>query len=149
MDDDASVGDGRPRCSWGDHPEADYRAYHDREWGVPVHDDRLLFEFLTLEGAQAGLSWSTILKKRSSYRRSFANFDPAMVARFSPAKIDRLLQDPGPRLGGVTQLARSFRCKGSSGRSTRTSGGSSAAARSRTGGGRFVRCLPPAPSQIR
>jgi DNA-3-methyladenine glycosylase I len=81
------------RCPWA-KAELDI-AYHDREWGVPVHDDRLLFEFLTLEGAQAGLSWSTILKKRSSYRRSFANFDPAAVARFSPSKIERLLQDPG------------------------------------------------------
>jgi DNA-3-methyladenine glycosylase I len=81
------------RCPWA-KAELDI-AYHDREWGVPVHDDRLLFEFLTLEGAQAGLSWSTILKKRSSYRRSFANFDPADVARFSPAKIERLLQNPG------------------------------------------------------
>jgi DNA-3-methyladenine glycosylase I len=81
------------RCPWA-KAELDI-AYHDREWGVPVHDDRLLFEFLTLEGAQAGLSWSTILKKRSSYRRSFANFDPKTVARFSPARIERLLQDPG------------------------------------------------------
>jgi DNA-3-methyladenine glycosylase I len=81
------------RCPWA-KAELDI-AYHDREWGVPVHDDRLLFEFLTLEGAQAGLSWSTILKKRPGYRRSFANFDPAAVARFSPSKIERLLQDPG------------------------------------------------------
>ena len=81
------------RCPWA-KAELDV-AYHDGEWGVPVHDDPLLFEFLTLEGAQAGLSWSTILKKRSSYRRSFANFDPRTVARFSPAKIERLLQDPG------------------------------------------------------
>ena len=81
------------RCPWA-KAELDI-AYHDREWGVPVHDDRLLFEFLTLEGAQAGLSWSTILKKRPGYRRSFANFDPADVARFSPSKIERLLQDPG------------------------------------------------------
>jgi DNA-3-methyladenine glycosylase I len=81
------------RCPWA-RAQLDI-AYHDREWGVPVHDDRLLFEFLTLEGAQAGLSWSTILKKRSSYRRSFANFDPAAVARFSPSKIERLLQDSG------------------------------------------------------
>ena len=81
------------RCPWA-KAELDI-AYHDREWGVPVHDDRLLFEFLTLEGAQAGLSWSTILKKRSSYRRSFANFDPAGVSRFSPAKIERLIHDSG------------------------------------------------------
>ena len=70
-------------------------AYHDSEWGVPVHDDRILFEFLTLEGAQAGLSWETILKKRQGYRDAFANFDPARVGRFSQAKVERLLQDPG------------------------------------------------------
>ena len=65
------------------------------EWGVPVHDDRLLFEFLVLEGAQAGLSWLTILKKREGYRKAFAGFDPDKVARFGPADIDRLLADPG------------------------------------------------------
>ncbi len=70
-------------------------AYHDTEWGVPAHDDHVLFEFLTLEGAQAGLSWETILKKREGYRDAFANFDPARIARFTPAKIERLLQDPG------------------------------------------------------
>ncbi len=70
-------------------------SYHDREWGVPVHDDHKHFEFLTLEGAQAGLSWSTILRKRDGYRRAFANFDPAKVARFTPAKIEKLLLDPG------------------------------------------------------
>jgi len=70
-------------------------AYHDTEWGVPVHDDRKHFEFLILEGAQAGLSWSTILDKRAGYRRAFAGFDPEKVARFTPAKIDRLLADPG------------------------------------------------------
>jgi DNA-3-methyladenine glycosylase I len=69
-------------------------AYHDREWGVPVHDDRVLFELLTLEGAQAGLSWSTILKKRDGYRRAFADFDPALVARFGPADVEALLADP-------------------------------------------------------
>lgn len=70
-------------------------AYHDEEWGVPVHDDRLLFEFLVLEGAQAGLSWSTILRKREAYRRAFAGFDPSKVARFDEKRIERLLQDPG------------------------------------------------------
>ena len=70
-------------------------AYHDREWGVPVHDDRVLFEFLTLEGAQAGLSWSTILRKREGYRKAFGGFDPRKVARFDAAKIERLMQDPG------------------------------------------------------
>ena len=69
-------------------------AYHDEEWGVPSHDDRHLFELLTLEGAQAGLSWSTILRKRQGYRRLFAGFDPAAVARFSARDVERLLQDP-------------------------------------------------------
>lgn len=69
--------------------------YHDREWGVPVHDDRLLFELLTLEGAQAGLSWSTILNKRENYRRAFANFDPRKVSRFDRRKIAALMKDPG------------------------------------------------------
>jgi DNA-3-methyladenine glycosylase I len=82
------------RCAWvGDEPL--YIAYHDREWGVPVHDDRLLYEFLVLEGAQAGLSWSTILKKREGYRRAFAGFDPVVVAGFEPADVERLLADPG------------------------------------------------------
>jgi DNA-3-methyladenine glycosylase I len=83
----------RTRCSWASTPVS--IAYHDSEWGVPVHDDLVLFEFLTLEGAQAGLSWETILKKRESYREAFADFDPAKVARFTPARIERLLQNPG------------------------------------------------------
>jgi DNA-3-methyladenine glycosylase I len=70
-------------------------AYHDEEWGVPAHDDRHLFEMLTLEGAQSGLSWKTILDKREGYRRAFAAFDPVKVAAFRPAKIERLLSDPG------------------------------------------------------
>ena len=70
-------------------------AYHDTEWGVPVHDDRALFEFLTLEGAQAGLSWQTILNKRDAYREAFARFDPARVARFDRRRIEALLRDPG------------------------------------------------------
>lgn len=83
----------RTRCGWcGTDPL--YVAYHDREWGVPVHDDRTLFEFLVLEGAQAGLSWITILKKREGYRRAFEGFDPARVARFSRRRVERLLQDP-------------------------------------------------------
>ena len=81
------------RCSWARSPLM--IAYHDTEWGVPVHDDPILFEFLTLEGAQAGLSWEMILKKRESYRDAFAKFDPARVARFTPAKVERLLQNPG------------------------------------------------------
>ena len=81
------------RCAWP-RTALDI-AYHDAEWGVPVHDDRLLFEMLTLEGAQAGLSWSTILNKRENYRKAFADFDPARVACFTPAKVERLLADPG------------------------------------------------------
>jgi len=82
------------RCTWagGDPPMV---AYHDEEWGVPSHDDRHLFELLTLEGAQAGLSWSTILNKREGYRAAFAGFDPAAVARFGPRDVERLLADPG------------------------------------------------------
>jgi DNA-3-methyladenine glycosylase I len=84
----------RSRCAW---PGSDplYLAYHDLEWGVPVHDDRLLFEFLTLEGAQAGLSWITILRKRQAYREAFAGFDPETVARFNRAKVARLLANVG------------------------------------------------------
>jgi len=81
------------RCPWPS-TELDI-AYHDSEWGVPVHDDRTLFEFLTLEGAQAGLSWSMILKKRDNYKRAFADFDPARVARFSAKKVEGLMLDPG------------------------------------------------------
>jgi DNA-3-methyladenine glycosylase I len=81
------------RCSWPSS-ELDI-AYHDQEWGVPVHDDRVLFEFLTLEGAQAGLSWSTILKKRENYRRAFAGFDPKEVARFTAARKKLLMKDEG------------------------------------------------------
>lgn len=81
------------RCSWAKNDLA--IAYHDREWGVPTHDDRVLFEFLILEGAQAGLSWDTILRKRERYRHVFANFDPERVARFTDARCERLLQDPG------------------------------------------------------
>jgi DNA-3-methyladenine glycosylase I len=82
------------RCPWClSTPE--YIAYHDREWGRPIHDDRVLFEFLILEGAQAGLSWSTILAKRAHYRRAFADFDPARVARFTPSRLEKLLRDPG------------------------------------------------------
>ncbi len=82
----------KTRCAWpGNDPL--YVAYHDQEWGVPLHDDRLLFEFLILEGAQAGLSWITILRRREHYRRAFAGFDPAVVADFDEQKIATLLQD--------------------------------------------------------
>jgi DNA-3-methyladenine glycosylase I len=81
------------RCAWATTPLG--IAYHDKEWGRPVHDDRRLFEFLILEGAQAGLSWETILKKRPAYRSAFAGFDPAKVSRFTAARRARLLRDPG------------------------------------------------------
>lgn len=90
MDRDATL----TRCAWvGSDPL--YLAYHDQEWGVPLHDDRLLFEFLILEGAQAGLSWITILRKRAAYRAAFAGFDPEAVARFDGARVAELLADPG------------------------------------------------------
>ena len=82
------------RCSWCLKTE-NYREYHDTEWGVPIHDDRKHFEFLILEGAQAGLSWLTILNKREGYRKAFADFDPVKVARFTEAKCEKILLDPG------------------------------------------------------
>ena len=85
--------DTRMRCAWARTPLS--IAYHDEEWGVPTHDDRRFFEFVTLEGAQAGLSWETILNKRVAYREAFADFDPVKVARFTPARIERLLTNPG------------------------------------------------------
>ncbi|HZW88258.1 MAG TPA: DNA-3-methyladenine glycosylase I [Myxococcaceae bacterium] len=86
--------DGKRRCGWaGDEPL--YIRYHDEEWGRPVHDDRTHFEFLILEGAQAGLSWITVLRKREAYRKAFEGFDPARVARFRPARIQALLRNPG------------------------------------------------------
>ena len=83
----------RPRCGWATG-EPLYIRYHDEEWGRPVHDDRRLFEFLVLEGAQAGLSWWTVLQKREGYRKAFLGFDPARVARLRPARIEALLLDP-------------------------------------------------------
>jgi DNA-3-methyladenine glycosylase I len=99
------------RCAWAQGDE--YIAYHDKEWGVPVHDDRLLFEFLILEGAQAGLSWVTILKKRDNYRKAFGGFDPATVARYGKTQRERLLADAGIvrnrlKIDSAIQNARSF-----------------------------------------
>lgn len=100
------------RCAWaGTDPLM--IAYHDREWGVPVHDDRRLFEFLVLEGAQAGLSWSTILRRREAYRKAFAGFDPVRIARFDRRKIDALMRDNGIirnrlKIEGVLQNARAY-----------------------------------------
>jgi DNA-3-methyladenine glycosylase I len=99
------------RCDWPKNELA--IAYHDREWGVPVHDDRVFFEFLTLEGAQAGLSWDTILRKREAYRKAFAGFDPHKIARFTEARCQRVLQDPGivrnrAKVYGTVTNARAF-----------------------------------------
>jgi DNA-3-methyladenine glycosylase I len=100
----------KPRCEWcGDNPL--YVAYHDDEWGLPVHDDRRLFELLCLEGAQAGLSWLTILKKRENYRRAFHGFNPVRIAAYADADLRRLLADPGIvrnrlKVGSVIQNAR-------------------------------------------
>lgn len=100
------------RCQWcGTDPL--YERYHDEEWGVPVHDDRRHFEFLLLEGAQAGLSWSTILKKREHYREAFADFDPARVARYGRRELARLMKDPGVvrnrlKIEGAAKNARAF-----------------------------------------
>ena len=100
------------RCPWClGSPE--YMAYHDREWGKPVHDDRVFFEFLTLEGAQAGLSWSTILAKRENYRRAFAGFDPRKVAKFTRARVAKLMKDAGIvrnrlKIEGTVRNAKAF-----------------------------------------
>ena len=101
------------RCPWLDLDKPDYVAYHDREWGVPVHDDRKHFEFLTLESAQAGLSWYTVLRKRANYRQAFAEFDPAKVARFSAVTVEQMLQDPGlirnrRKISAAVENARHF-----------------------------------------
>jgi DNA-3-methyladenine glycosylase I len=101
------------RCSWGDVEDTLLRNYHDREWGVPVHDDRVMFELLVLEGFQAGLSWGTILKKRENFRRAFDGFDPARVARYDATKVARLLKDPGIirnslKINSAVQNARAF-----------------------------------------
>ena len=100
------------RCPWGEsHPL--YVVYHDKEWGVPLHDDRTLFEMLILEGAQAGLSWITILKKRDAYRRAFSRFDPRKVARYDTRKVERLLTNDGIirnrlKIGAAITNARAF-----------------------------------------
>jgi DNA-3-methyladenine glycosylase I len=102
----------QPRCKW---PGSDplYLAYHDEEWGVPVRDDRKLFEMLQLEGAQAGLSWITILRKRENYRRAFDGFDPERIARYTPAKIEKLMKDEGIvrnrlKVEGVVASAKAY-----------------------------------------
>ena len=101
------------RCGWCEGSFEEYITYHDEEWGVPVHDDKKHFEFLILEGAQAGLSWSTILKRRKGYWKAFANFDAAKVARFNETKIQKLLQDQGIirnklKVRGAVKNAKAF-----------------------------------------
>lgn len=135
------------RCEWcGTDPL--YVAYHDGEWGVPAHDDRHLFEMLILEGAQAGLSWLTILRKREAYRRAFAGFDAETVAAWSEADVARLLADPGivrnrlkiestiRNARGVLKIGRS------SALSMRTCGGSWTMRPGRTAGAAWPRCRP-------
>jgi len=105
--------DGLRRCSWVGAGKAFYEAYHDTEWGVPVHDDRHHFEMICLEGAQAGLSWETILKKRDAYRAAFAGFDPAACAKLTDARLEKILQDTGIvrnrlKVFGVRKNARAF-----------------------------------------
>ena len=101
------------RCPWVDLSKVDYVEYHDKEWGVPVYDDRLIFEFLSLESFQAGLSWYIVLKKRGNYRIAFENFEPEKVARFNQTKIENLLQNPGIirnrlKIGATVNNARKF-----------------------------------------
>jgi DNA-3-methyladenine glycosylase I len=101
------------RCSWVNVDQPVMREYHDREWGVPAHDDRTHFEFLILEGAQAGLNWRVVLNKRSGYRRAFSDFDPGKVARYSAARIDKLIGDPGiirnrTKITAAVKNARAF-----------------------------------------
>ncbi len=134
------------RCEWATGSDELMLAYHDEEWGVPSHDDRHLFELLTLEGAQAGLSWSTILRKREGYRRAFAGFDPEVVARFSEKDVERLLADPGivrNRLkveSTVEQRRPCARAAGGTRKSRRVPvGASSTARRSSTAGRRWRR----------
>jgi DNA-3-methyladenine glycosylase I len=101
------------RCPWAGTTKDFYIEYHDREWGVPVHDDRVFFEFLILEGAQAGLSWETILRKRDAYRAAYDNFDPALVARYNAKRVEKLLANPGIvrnklKIAASIQNAKSF-----------------------------------------
>ena len=126
------------RCDWA-KSELMTR-YHDEEWGVPIHDDRALFEFLCLEGAQAGLSWETVLKKRDNYRAAFENFDPAAVSAFNQRQIERLLGDAGlirnrlKMASAVATPGRCSNCRRNSAASTLTSGASWTAASSSTPG---------------
>ena len=136
------------RCDWA--KTEIYETYHDTEWGVPVHDDRLLFEFLILEGAQAGLSWITILKKRDAYRRAFHNFDAAKVAAYTAKDTARLLADAGIvrnrlKIASAVENAKAFsrRAIRVPAHSTTTSGVSSTAPPSRIAAARSRKFPPP------
>ena len=137
----------RERCPWcGTDPL--YVAYHDEEWGVPLHDDRALFELLILEGAQAGLSWITILRKREGYREAFAGFDAARVAAFTDADVARLVSNPGIvrhrlKVTGAIRTARAvLDLRPGTARSTRSCGSSSTACRSWDDGGPWPTSRP-------
>ena len=139
-----------PRCPWATtEPNV---TYHDKEWGVPVHDDRILFEFLILEGAQAGLSWTTILKKRENYRKAFDGFHAEKIARYDARNVKRLLGDAGIvrnrlKIAATIQNAKAFSRSGkSSAVSTLTSGVLSATSRSRIVGDEWLRCQPAQPN---
>jgi len=142
----------KARCPWaGSDPL--YLRYHDDEWGVPSHDDRHLFEMLILEGAQAGLSWITILRKRAAYRKAFDRFDPRRIARYDAKKLQALLGDEGIvrnrlKIHGAVQNARAFLdVQKEWGRSTPTCGRSSAAPRRSTGRARCRTCRRAPPTQ--
>ena len=141
------------RCSWVNVDHELLREYHDREWGVPTHTDRRHFEFLILESAQAGLSWSIVLNKREGYRRAFSEFDPEKVARYSQARIDKLTTDPGivrNRLkiaAAVKTPGRFYSCRRNSEPSTRIAGNSSTADRGRIAGDPFARFRHRPPSR--
>jgi DNA-3-methyladenine glycosylase I len=138
------------RCEWVPDGDELYVAYHDEEWGVPLRDDRALYELLTLEGAQAGLSWATILRKREGYRKAFAGFDPKRVAAFKEARVETLLQDPGivrNRLkvsSAVENARRVLEVQAAEGASPTSSGASSTGSRSSPAGARSPKS-PPRP----
>ena len=145
----------KKRCAWAEGNELQ-AAYHDTEWGVPVHDDRRFFEFLILEGAQAGLSWDTILRKREAYRKAFARFDPRAVARFGKKEVAALMKNPGIvrnrlKIESAVTNAKAFLAVQTGVRQLRraTSGASWTTTRSKTAGARGSTSPPPRPSPTR
>ena len=150
----APAGDGLSRCEWGSGDPL-LLDYHDRDWGVPVHDDRLLFEFLLLEGAQAGLSWLTILRRRDTYRAAFDGYDIERIAGYGEADVARLLADEGiirnraKVAAAIKTPPRPWRCSANSAHSTPSSGASSAASLAGTRSLRYRRCRPRRTSRRR